>query len=233
MNTDTMNSRDSQPLLVGLVKCQGCGSPLTVSGDPADHAPRYVCPNAIGSAVNRCGTPQIETRRLDELVVDRLVTRLLTDDLLQELIAEVRLEADRRALEQQQHLGAAQDELDGLQRDRTQLVTRVEEGETSYREVSDRLNRMGDSWHSIKEEAHQAEWMLEVYRYVAAAEDRVAFHVRNTDTYLRQTNAADTRGLLEMFIEEILVVADSVAVVYQMPLPLGGDFDDQRDVIPL
>ena len=233
MNTDIATSRDSQPVLAGLVKCRDCGSPLTVSDYPADHAPRYVCPNDIDQAGTRCDTPQIETGRLDELVVDNLVTQLLTDDLLQEVVAGVRLEAARRAVDQQRHLGAVQDEIDGLERDRTKLATQVEEGETSYLEVSDQLDRMGDSWRSIEDEAHQAERMLEVYRYVAAEEDRVAFYARNPDTYLRQTNAADTRGLLEMFIEEILVTADSVAVVYHFPLPLGSEDGERHSVIPL
>lgn len=228
-----MTSRDSQPVLAGLVKCRGCGVPMTIAEGQADRAPRYVCSDAIGSADRRCDTPQIGTGRLDELVVDHLVTRILTDDLLQEVVSQVRLEAARRALDQQRNLDVVQDNLDSLERDRTKLVTEVEGGETSYAEVSDQLDHMGDSWRSIQDEARQAERMLEGYQYVAAEEDRVASYARNPDTYLRQLNAAATRDLLEMLIEEVLVTAGSVDVVYNLPLPLGSENGDQHSVIPL
>ena len=233
MNTDTATSRDSQPVLAGLVKCQGCSSPMTVSHDDADDVPRYVCAGAIGRAGSRCDAPQIEAKRLDQLVVDHVVARVLTDDLLQEVIAQVRLDAAQRALRQQRHLGVVQDKLDSLERDRTKLVAQVEGGEASYPEVSDQLVRMGDSWRSIKDEARQAERTLEGYRYVAAEEDRVASYARNPDTYLRQMNATATRGLLEILIEEILVTAGSVDVVYKMPLPLGSEAGEKHSVIPL
>ena len=233
MNTDTAISRDSQPVLVSLAKCQGCGSPMTVSNGDADHVPRYVCANAIGAAGNPCDAPNIEAKRLDELVVDHLVARVLTDDLLKEVITQVRLDAAQRALQQQRHLSVVQDKLDSLERDRTKLITEVADGETSYPELSDQLDHMGDSWRSIKDEARQAERILEGYQYVATEEDRVASYARNPDTYLRQMNATATRGLLEMLIEEILVTADSADVVYKLPLPLGSAAGEQHSVIPL
>ena len=105
MNTDTVTARDGQPILGGLAKCQGCRSVMTISDGDLDHAPRYVCPNAIGQDSNRCGVPEVETGQLDELVVDHLVSRVLTDDLLQEVIAQVKRDAAQRALQQQRHLG--------------------------------------------------------------------------------------------------------------------------------
>ena len=232
MNTDTVTARDTQPVLGGLAKCQGCGSPMTISGGGIDHAPRYGCPNAKGRDGNRCDLPEIETGRLDELVVDHLVTRVLTDDLLQEVITQVRLDATQRALRQQRLLGVVRDELHRLERDRTKLTSVVEEGGTSYPEVSDQLDRMGASWRSIKDEAQQAERSLEGYRYVADDEGRVASYARSAGTYLRDINAATTRSLLEMIVEEVLVSADSVTITYRMPLPTDGGADPTQTVIP-
>ena len=232
MNTDTAPARDAQPVLGDLAKCQGCGCPMTIAGSDVDHAPRYVCLNVQGRDGSRCDLPEIETGRLDQLVIDHLVSRVLTDDLLQEVIAQVRLDAAQRALEQQRHLGVVQDELHRLKRERTKLASEVEEGGTSYPEVSDQLNRMGESWHSIKDEAQQAERSLEGYRYVADDEGRVASYARSADTYLRGINAATTRSLLEMIVDEILVSADFVTITYRMPLATDGGADHTQTVIP-
>ena len=232
MNRDTVTARDAQPVLGGLAKCQGCGSPMTISGGDVDHAPRYVCPNAEERDGNRCDLPEIETGRLDELVVDHLIARVLTDDLLQEVIAQVRLDAAQRALEQQRHLDAVQDALHSLERERTNLASEVEEGGTPYPEVSDPLNRMGENWRAIKDEARQAERSLEGYRYVADDEERVASYARSAGIYLRDMNAATTRSLLEMIVEEVLVSADSVTIAYRTPLPTGGGADPMTTVIP-
>ena len=218
MNTDTATSRDSQPVLAGLVKCQGCNSPMTVSHDDADDVPRYVCDNAIGGAGCRCDAPKIEAKRLDELVVEHVVARVLTDDLLQEVIVQVRLDAAQRVLRQQRHLGVVQDKLDSLERDRTKLVTQVEGGETPYPAISDQLDHMGHNWRSIKDEARQAERMLEGYQYVTNG-DLIASYARNHNTYLRSLNALATSSLVELLVDEILLSADCITVVYKTPLP--------------
>jgi len=239
MNTDTATARDAQPVLGDLAKCQGCGCHMTIAGGDVDHAPRYVCLNVQGTDGSRCDLPEIEcdlpeieTGRLDQLVIDHLVSRVLTDDLLQEVIAQVRLDAAQRALEQQRHLGVVQDELHRLKRERTKLASEVEEGGTSYPEVSDQLNRMGESWHSIKDETQQAERSLEGYRYVADDEGRVASYARSADTYLRGINAATTRSLLEMIVDEILVSTDFVTITYRTPLATDGGADHTQTVIP-
>ena len=219
-------------MLGSLAKCQGCGCFVTISGAGIDHAPRYVCPNAQGRYGNRCDSPEIETGRLDEPVVDDLVTRVVTNDLLQEVIAQVGLDAAQRALRQQRHLSAVRDELPRLERDRTKLSSEVEAGGTSYREVSDQLDRMGESWRSIKDDAQQAERSLDRYRYVANDEGRVASYARSAGTSLREINASTTRSLLEMIVEEVLASADSVTITYRTPLPTDGGADPTQTVIP-
>ena len=46
-------------------------------------------------------------------------------------------------------------------------------------------------------------------------------------------NAAATRSLVELIIDEVLMAADSVTVIYKMPLPLGSGAGDARSVIPV
>ena len=145
--------------------------------------------------------PEIETRHLDELVVDHMVTNVLTDDLLQEIIAQVRQDAAQQALRQQHHLDSVHGELEHLDQERAAFAADVEQGETGYPDVSDRLARMGDGWRSIRDEARQAERALQGHRYVADDEDRVASYARDSSTYLRDINAAAARSLLEVWPE--------------------------------
>ena len=233
MTINTVNPQAGQTVLLGLAKCQNCGSPMTILDGNGERPSRYGCPNAMGPHGNACDTPEIETRRMDELVVKHLVATVLTDDLLQEVIAQVRQEAAQRALQQQHHLDTVHSETDRLDRDRTKLIEEVEPGETAYAEVSGRLAKIGDGWRAIQGEARRAEHALQCYQYVAGDEDRVASYARNPETYLREMNAAATRSLVELIIDEVLMAADSVTVIYKMPLPLGSGAGDARSVLPV
>ena len=55
---------------------------MTILDGNGERPSRYGCPNALGPHGNGCDTPEIETRRMDELVVKHLVATVLTDDLL-------------------------------------------------------------------------------------------------------------------------------------------------------
>ena len=92
---------------------------------------------------------------------------------------------------------------------------------------------MSESWRSIRDEAQQAERSLEGYRYVADDETRVASYARSADTYLREINAAATKRLLELLVEEVLVIAGSAIVNYRMPLPIGSRDERTHGVIDL
>ena len=174
MTNNVVNPQAEQFLLLDLAKCQACGAPLTVRQGNGEQPSRYGCRNAVGLGGKSYDVPEIETRHLDELVVDHMVTNVLTDDLLQEIIAQVRQDATRQALRQQHHLDSVHGELERLDHERAKLVADVERGETGYPDVSGRLARMGDGWRSIRDEARQAERALQGHRYVADDEDRVA-----------------------------------------------------------
>ena len=177
-------------MLSGLAKCHGCGNLMTVlDGDP-ERPPRYACSNAMGPDEEVCDTPEVETRRLDELVLDHLIADVLTDELLQEIIAHVRQDAARQALRQQHHLDSVHGEFERLNRERPKLAADVEQGETAYAKVADRLARLGDGWRSKQDEGRQADHALQGYRYVAGDEDRIASYARNPETYLRDMNSA-------------------------------------------
>ena len=233
MNAQSLNPQAGYPVLSGLAKCHTCGNPMTVPVDDAERPSRYACPNALGPDENACDTPEVETRRLDQLVLEHLIADVLTDDLLQEIITHVRQDAAQQALQQQHHLDSVHGELERLDHERAKLVADVEQGETGYTDVSGRLARMGDGWRSIRDEARQAERALQGYRYVADDDDRVASYARNLDTYLRDMNAATTRSLLELIVNEVLVAAGSVTVTYNIPLPLGSEAGHTHSIMSL
>ena len=75
MTNNVVNPQAEQFLLLDLAKCQACGAPLTVRQGNGEQPSRYGCRNAVGLGGKSYDVPEIETRHLDELVVDHMVTK--------------------------------------------------------------------------------------------------------------------------------------------------------------
>ena len=163
---------------------------MTMMSASGDQPMRYACPNAQNPHGSSCDTPGIEARQLNELVMEDLVAGILTDDLMQDVIAQIRRDSAQQTLEEERHLDAVRKQSDALERDRARLLADVEQGDTAFGSVSERLASLGEGWQVVQNEARQAEHLLEGCRYVATDEDRMESYARNPDTYLRGLNAA-------------------------------------------
>ncbi len=230
---NTGDNQVGQPLLLGLAKCQGCGTPMTMLDGDTERPPRYVCPSAEGPDENACDTREVKTGRLDEPVLEHLIVDVLTDDLLQDVIAQVRRNAAQQALRQQQQLESIQGEIERLDHERAKLAAEVEKGKATYAKVAARLARTGDGWRTKQDEARQADHALRGYGYVADDEDRIESYARNPETYLRDMNAATTKSILELIVREVLVSADLVNIAYRLSLRMGTGVGKTHSVIPL
>ena len=89
MTSNQSETQVTPPLLLGLAKCRECGALMTMLDTDAIRPRRYACPRSAEFPDIPCDTPEVETRRLDALVLEDLVTNVITDDLLSDVIHQV------------------------------------------------------------------------------------------------------------------------------------------------
>ena len=73
-------------LLTGLLSCEHCGRAMTLATGKSGRYKYYKCCNkmSIGPAV--CQTPNLPMEKLDRLILERLVDKVLTPERVTELL---------------------------------------------------------------------------------------------------------------------------------------------------
>ena len=192
---------------------------MTILGTDATRPRRYACPRSAEFLDIPCDTPEVDTRRLDALLLENLIANVITDDLLSDVIHQIQQDAANGGSPILDH-GNTKPAPDAEQR-------RTVHSETPGRSAATNANR-----HSAPERVQPAEPVPD-FRQFIADDTRVASYTRSADTYLRKINATTTRRLLELLVEEVLVAAGSAVVNYRMPLPIGGRDAHTHSVIGL
>ena len=219
MTSNKSETQVTPPLLLGLAKCRDCCALMTMLGTDATRSRRYACTRTAEFLDIPCDTPEVETRRLDALVLENLVANVITDDLLSDVIHQIQQDAASGASHNLDH-------------DSTSLVPDAEQRESVHWETPGRSAVTNANRHSAPERVQPTEPVPDFRQYVSD-ETRVASYARSADTYLREINAATTRRLLELLVAEVLVTAGSAIVNYRMPLPIGSRDEYAHGVIDL
>lgn len=118
----------SPTLLTGLLKCGQCGAGMTLVTGKSGRYRYYKCNNRVSKDNQACSNPSVPMERLDQLVVQALIDKVLQPDRLRLLLAEG--QARRRVAQRQQQDDASRlkAELDKVQQAVTRLYEAVEQG---------------------------------------------------------------------------------------------------------
>ena len=106
----------SSYLLSGLLKCEACKTPLTGRFAKSGQYSYYVCQSNINFGKDACGTPTLNARRFEELVVARIRSDILTEGSIRDLVKVVDEEMGGVAREQRKRLKTIEDELQDVKR---------------------------------------------------------------------------------------------------------------------
>ena len=119
--------RASSPyLLSGLLKCEACGKALTAAEAKSGKYTYYVCQSLIKRGKESCGTPRLNAKRFEGLIVGQLRDHILTEGNMRDLVRMV------------------DEEMDGVAREQRERLETIEQGLV---EVRQRLSRI---WHLIE-----------------------------------------------------------------------------------
>ncbi|MCY4418213.1 MAG: zinc ribbon domain-containing protein [Chloroflexi bacterium] len=219
MTSNKSETRVTPPLLLGLAKCRECGALMTILGTDGAGWRRYACTRSTEFFDIPCDTPEVDTRRLDALVLENLVANVITDDLLSDVIHQVQQDA-------------ASGDSPILDHGNTKPAPDAEQRKTVHWETPGGSPVTNEGRHTQQVRVQPTEPAPDFRQYVAD-ETRVESYARSADTYLREINTTATRRLLELLVEEVPVAAGYAIVNYRMPLPIGSRDEHAHGVIAL
>ena len=78
----------SPVLLAGLIKCEACGCAMATATGKSGRYRYYKCTHKISTSPSVCATPNLPMERIDQLVLQRLVERVLTPERVTQLLRD-------------------------------------------------------------------------------------------------------------------------------------------------
>ena len=118
----------SPTLLTGLLKCGKCGAGMTLATGKGGRYRYYKCNTRIAKHNDECDTPAIPMEKLDALVLQALVDKVVSPDRLKVMLDALKTKIKDAQSEQNSHLQALQRELSELEIATGRLYEAVEKG---------------------------------------------------------------------------------------------------------
>lgn len=197
-------------LLHGMVRCQHCSTPMETIGEAFGETPRYVCPRTWAN----CETPEIPAEAFNRLVVAAVIRAALEGQNTRQVAETVQDDVQQRIkeysdakdlLETRPAPRTVMDILDPPPPDLSSLdpeMRRLLELESG--QYIDPLRRLDRYWRTTGDAEH------------------IAWYAHDLNTYLRPSNLATTRDIIEAAVVEISVGSGSAEIRYRTPMPPGS-----------
>ena len=215
-------------LLSGLVRCGLCGQ--TMSGRRQRNwgriDPEYTCrKNTAGSRNPGCTKrPRVQSRLLDELVWERVLTWLRNPTLLADLLHPP---TDTQLI--QTELTRTEADLHRLHTAQQNLLNVLEQGLADTNELLDRLNRLKKQQAailthrtSLQQTLAEHERALDLEAYTALAQ-KLLWSIETDLTF------DDRRQIVRQFVKEIVIGHDTLSITATIPPAAQVPHDTPRD----
>ena len=101
----------SQYLLSGLLKCGVCGKAYSAQGAKSGQFAYYVCASLFREGAGACTARYLNATKVEDLVIEKVWKRILTEETITELVTLVAEEIDNLAGEVNGRLTAINSEL--------------------------------------------------------------------------------------------------------------------------
>ena len=209
----------SSYLLSGLVKCKTCNTPLTGRFAKSGQYSYYVCQSNINFGKDACGTPTLNARRFEELVVARIRSDILTEGSIQDLVKVVDEEMGGVAREQRKRLKTIEDELQDVKRQLDRIWRYIATSDTVMDDASTHIKELRDRQERLEDAAEDARAMLSQRLKVLDDVNTITAYAKEMSDFLSESEPTERRAFIKSFVKEIVVTPGDALLRYTIPMP--------------
>ena len=217
----TMTKPLAHHVITGLLMCQDCGSVINAIAESDNISAKYLCHGLLNHEFTGCASKPVDASTLDRLIITALLDKVLTVENLQKIVALVKRDPVHEAEESVQQAEAAQQELSSHNRQKGTIMTAVEHRAGTYSQAAKRMSEITGAEADLEAEAREAGQLAATSEYASESDGRIRKYATELSTYLRESNAEETRAFLCAFIAEVLVGAETATIRYSVPSGTG------------
>ncbi len=206
-------------LLSGLVKCRACGRALSGQDAKSGQFSYYVCQSIMKRGQDACVTPRLNTRRFEQMIVDKIRSNILTEGSVTELLRAVDEEIDGIASEQRKRLRTIQDELEDVKRPLGRIWNAIETSDIDIVDASDRIKEHRERKERLEDAAADARAVLSQRRAYLDDVSTIAAYAKDMKDFLQESELTERRAFIESFVKEIIVIPGDALIRYTVHMP--------------
>ena len=179
----------------------------------------YVCQSIMKRGKEACDTPRLNARRIEQMIIDKIRSNVLTDSNIRALAKVVDEQMDGVAREQRKRLETIEDELEGVKRKLGRIWHFVETTDIDMADASARIKEHRERQERLEDAAAGARAILSQRRAVLDDVNTIAAYAQDMKQFLNESELTERRAFIETFVKEIELLPDNAVVRYTVPMP--------------
>ena len=203
---------NSPTLLTGLLKCGDCGAGITIATGKGGRYRYYKCHTRASKGGHQCSTPSVPMDKLDTLVMEALLDKVLVPARMKSMLTELRKRQKAMLHDKDAHRKPLQRELEQTQAGTMRLFEAVEKG---LLPLDESLQQRAQKLKARKEEI-----MLEMAALNRQQEMPLdVIHPKNLDSFakamrkiLLERKGTTGKAYLRLLVDEIRIKGNEAEI---------------------
>ena len=221
----------SQYLLSGLLRCGVCGKPYSAQGAKSGQFAYYVCASLFREGAGACTARYLNAAKVEDLVIQKVRERILTEETITELVTLVAEEIDALAGEVNGRLTAINCELTDVDTRLENLYQALETKQLPIEALSPRILSLKSRQDQLTAAREGAEAQLEQRRAELPTSKEIKGYVADFRELFREGTFPERKALIRNFVQGIEIVEDEAVLTYTILMPSDGVTSESAPVL--
>ncbi len=221
----------SQYLLSGLLRCGVCGKSYSAQGAKSGQFAYYVCSSLFREGAGACTARYLNAGKVEDLVIEKVRERILTEEIITELVTLVAEEIDNLAGEVNGRLTAITAELADVETRLENLYQALETQQLPLEVLSPRILSLKSRQDQLVAAREEAEFQLEQRRAELPTSKEIKGYVADFRALFQDGTFPERKALIRNFVQGIEIVEDEAVLTYTIPMPQDGVTSESASVL--
>ena len=221
----------SQYLLSGLLRCGVCGKSYSAQGAKSGQFAYYVCSSLFREGAGACTARYLNASKVEDLVIEKVRERILTEETITELVTLVAEEIDALAGEVNGRLTAINSELSDVETRLENLYQALETQQLPIEVLSPRILSLKSRQDQLVAAQEEARAQLEQRRAELPTSKEIKGYVEDFRALFQDGTFPERKALIRNFVQGIEIVEDEAVLTYTIPMPQDGVTSESASVL--
>ena len=219
-------------LLSGLLFCS-CGRAMIGHSAKSHRHFYYMCSRSCKQGKEACDARMLPKEKLERLVIEKLQSKVLTDENLEELAKLVNEELKSASSELQERLDTCDAELKDVKARLSRLYDALETGKFGLDDLAPRIKELKRRQDELSKTRVQIEADMVVQGIEQVDIDTVKAYAQDLRSLLEESDFTQRKAFLRSFIKRIEINKKQVTIQYHLPLPPGDKEKVTVEILPI